>query len=279
MRGFATAGSERGPVTWAGLALSGLVATSAIAYYQIEKDRLQSLVQTKQKTVGKPAIGGPWTLVHSNGTPMTDASFRGKHTLLYFGFTRCPDICPSELVKVGSVLDQLDKGVPGKRLETLFISVDPQRDTLQQLRAYAADFHPTIQYLTGTKEQVAQVTKAYRVYFIKVHTFSFYFYPRSFFGTLKGPHAIKKSASSRPPHFAAHCVRRMRTRSTKRTTSLTTRRFFTSWAPTATSSTFLRPPSLRRISPRRLPPTLTPLPRPLLALRRSQGRPWPDSGR
>lgn len=162
-------GVAKGPVTWASLLVSGVVGASVVAYYQIEKDRLQTLVQTKQKTVGKPSLGGPWTLVDSDGKPTTDADYRGRFMLLYFGFTRCPDICPSELVKVGNVLDRLGSDIPGGSLETLFISVDPQRDTLEQLRAYAQDFHPTIRYLTGTKEQVAEVTKAYRVYFIKAN--------------------------------------------------------------------------------------------------------------
>ena len=144
------------------------MGASCVAYYSIEKDRMQTLVATKQKTVGKPSLGGPWTLVNSEGVPVTDASLRGKYLLFYFGFTRCPDICPSELVKVGNVLDKLPSSVPGGGMETLFISVDPQRDTLQQLRAYATDFHPTIKYLTGTKDQIAEATKAYRVYFIKV---------------------------------------------------------------------------------------------------------------
>mmetsp|Transcript_11313 Transcript_11313/g.19238 ORF Transcript_11313/g.19238 Transcript_11313/m.19238 type:complete len:105 (+) Transcript_11313:264-578(+) len=85
-----------------------------------------------------------------------------KFVLLYFGFTRCPDICPSELVKVGKVLDRLTPHA-GKTLETLFVSIDPQRDTLKQLRAYSQDFHPTIKYLTGTPDQIAQITKAFRV--------------------------------------------------------------------------------------------------------------------
>ena len=162
-----TANASRGPVTWGGLVVSTVVAGAVVTYYQMEKERLQTLVTTKQTTVGKPSLGGPWTLVDTNGKPVTDASYRGKFLLLYFGFTRCPDICPSELVKVGSVLDQLGDGIAGGSMKTLFISIDPQRDTLQQLRAYAADFHPAIEYLTGTKDQVKEATKAYRVYYIK----------------------------------------------------------------------------------------------------------------
>lgn len=144
--------------------MTAVLGTGFVAYYQIEKDRLQTLVTTKQKTVGKPSLGGPWTLVDSEGQPVTEASMRSKFALLYFGFTRCPDICPSELVKVGKVLDLLGTEVAGNTLETLFISVDPQRDTVKQLREYAQDFHPTIKYLTGTADQIAETTKAFRVY-------------------------------------------------------------------------------------------------------------------
>ena len=165
--GFSTSFSQRGPVTWASLALTGVVGGGLVVYYQTEKDRRQHLVTTKQKTVGKPSLGGPWTLVNMDGKPVTDLTYRGRFTLLYFGFTRCPDICPSELVKVGDVLDSLGSNLA--QLDTLFISVDPNRDTLRQLRAYAQDFHPSIHYLTGTKDQVKAITKAYRVYFIKAN--------------------------------------------------------------------------------------------------------------
>jgi protein SCO1/2 len=131
---------------------------------------MQTMLATKQKTVGKPSIGGPFTLVDSNGRPVTNADFRGRFMLLYFGFTRCPDICPSELVKVGTVLDQLGPKVTiDGSFSTLFISVDPQRDSLSQLQSYAKDFHPTITYLTGTKDQVEEATRAFRVYFIKAN--------------------------------------------------------------------------------------------------------------
>lgn len=91
-RSFAAAGTGRGPVSWAGLVVSGAVACTFVAYYNVEKDRLQTLVTTKQKTIGKPSLGGPWSLVDMHGNPVTDADYRGKHVLFYYGFTRCPDI-------------------------------------------------------------------------------------------------------------------------------------------------------------------------------------------
>mmetsp|Transcript_85717 Transcript_85717/g.242359 ORF Transcript_85717/g.242359 Transcript_85717/m.242359 type:complete len:213 (-) Transcript_85717:69-707(-) len=161
-------GGGKGPVSWSSLVLTAAVAGGLVSYYQIEKQRRQELVVKKQTVIGKPSLGGPWTLVRSDGTPVTDACYRGRYMLLYFGFTRCPDICPSELLKVGDTLDLV--GAENlANLNTLFVSVDPNRDTLQQLKVYAKDFHPTIEYLTGTKDMIAAITKAYRVYFIKAN--------------------------------------------------------------------------------------------------------------
>ena len=97
---------------------------------------------------------------------MTDATYKGQYTLLYFGFTHCPDICPSELVKVGDVVKELArrKTTPVK---PLFISVDPHRDTIKQLQHYSQDFSNSFTFLTGTPDMVAKATKAYRVYFSK----------------------------------------------------------------------------------------------------------------
>jgi cytochrome oxidase Cu insertion factor (SCO1/SenC/PrrC family) len=91
----------------------------------------------KVTSYGKPALGGPWTLVDFTGKPVTDADFRGEFLLLYFGFTHCPDICPSELVKVGRILDLLDKEQSLPMVRPVFISVDPDRDNVGQLRHYA----------------------------------------------------------------------------------------------------------------------------------------------
>ena len=88
--------------------------------------------------------------------------------LLYFGFAHCPDICPSELVKIGKIADEVAKKKLPYELKPVFISVDPNRDSVGVLRHYAQDFHKSIDYLTGTNEQIAKITRAYRVYFSKV---------------------------------------------------------------------------------------------------------------
>jgi len=157
----------RGPVSFYSLGLMMITAGGIVGYYNITKEQKTQTLAKNVKTTGKAALGGPWVLVDQDGVPRTDASYRGRFTLLYFGFTFCPDICPSELVKVGNIMKELDKRkIP---LQPLFISVDPSRDTLGQMKHYAQDFTPAFQYLTGTKEQVAAAAKAYRVYFSKAN--------------------------------------------------------------------------------------------------------------
>ena len=118
---------------------------------------------------GKPAIGGDWSLVDLDGNLVTNRTFEGKWTLLYFGFARCPDICPSEMVKVGKVLDTMKEEYPGlaDKIQPIFVSVDPARDSLKALREYGKDFHPSYVFLTGSPEQVHRMAKKYRVYVSK----------------------------------------------------------------------------------------------------------------
>ena len=120
-------------------------------------------------TAGKPAIGGPWSLIDLDGNLVTNVSFRGKWLLLYFGFARCPDICPSEMLKIARVIDQLKETHPevASKIVPVFVSVDPARDSLSALKAYAQDFHPDYVFLTGSPAQVQQMAKKYRVYVSK----------------------------------------------------------------------------------------------------------------
>jgi len=114
---------------------------------------------------GGPAIGGPFTLENSSGKPVTDRDFRGKDLLVYFGYTYCPDVCPTTLNAVAAALDRL--GPKAKDLTPIFITVDPQRDTPAVMKQYTAAFSPAIVGLTGTPEQIAKVAHEYRVYYAK----------------------------------------------------------------------------------------------------------------
>ena len=158
-----------GPVTFASLAVIAVAGAGLLTYYQLEKEKKINKVASEVVSTGKAAIGGPWILVNQDGIPKTDASYHGQYVLLYFGFSYCPDICPSELVKIGKVIDELANSKKIKNVKPIFISVDPPRDTVGQLKYYGKDFHPNFEYLTGTKDQVAAATRSFRVYFSKAN--------------------------------------------------------------------------------------------------------------
>ena len=109
------------------------------------------------------AIGGPFTLTDGAGRTVTDKTFLGKYMLVYFGYTFCPDVCPTTLNDVGQALDKL--GARADQVHPLFITVDPARDTPAVVKQYAAAFSPRLEGLTGTPDQIASVAHEYRVYY------------------------------------------------------------------------------------------------------------------
>jgi len=112
-----------------------------------------------------PSIGGPFTLENGAGKIVTASDFRGKYMLVYFGYTYCPDVCPTTLNAVAAALNRL--GPKAQDLAPIFITVDPQRDTPQVMQRYTAAFSPKLIGLTGTPEEIAKVAKEYRVYYAK----------------------------------------------------------------------------------------------------------------
>lgn len=111
-------------------------------------------------------IGGPFRLVDTDGKPVTDVNLRGKSIAMFFGFTHCPDVCPTTLAEAASWLETL--GDEAKDLRFVFVSVDPERDTPEVLKNYIAAFDPRVTGLTGSREEVDAIIKAYRVYARKV---------------------------------------------------------------------------------------------------------------
>lgn len=111
-------------------------------------------------------VGGPFTMVDQNGKTVTDADFRGEPFLVFFGFTNCPDICPTTLYEMSEVLKRL--GPDANKTAALFVSVDPERDTPEKLKQYVSSFHPRIFALTGSEAQVEAIKKEYRVFAKKV---------------------------------------------------------------------------------------------------------------
>jgi cytochrome oxidase Cu insertion factor (SCO1/SenC/PrrC family) len=126
-----------------------------------------SLMQrpTLSKGSGVASVGGPFTMVNHLGETVTEKMLLGKFTLLFFGFTYCPDICPTELQVMTAAIESL--GEDGKSLVPVFVSVDPDRDKVDVVRTYVENFGPRMIGLTGSPEQVAGMAKAYRVYYAK----------------------------------------------------------------------------------------------------------------
>ena len=115
---------------------------------------------------GIAAIGGPFTLSDQSGRSLTEQDLKGSYSLIYFGYTFCPDVCPTGLQVMSNAMDQLQTETQQK-ITPVFITIDPDRDTADQLKSYLGNFHPRIIGLTGTKGQIAQVARAYRVYYAK----------------------------------------------------------------------------------------------------------------
>jgi len=112
------------------------------------------------------AIGGPFQLADQTGQTVTERDLQGKPTLIFFGFTHCPDVCPTSLFEISEVLRAMGKDA--ERVNAWFISVDPERDTAAAMKEYLSSFDPHLKGLTGTPEEVAKVISSYRVYAKKV---------------------------------------------------------------------------------------------------------------
>jgi protein SCO1/2 len=112
------------------------------------------------------AIGGPFHLVDQDGQAFSDQDLKGKTFLVFFGFTHCPDVCPTTLFDMSEIMRNL--GPEADRTAALFISVDPERDTQEAMKDYMSSFDPHVRGLTGNAEALAAVAKAYRVYYKKV---------------------------------------------------------------------------------------------------------------
>jgi protein SCO1/2 len=121
---------------------------------------------TRSMAGGEALVGGPFTLVDQHGAEVTEQDFAGRYMLIYFGYTYCPDFCPMSLSNMAQALDLLPPA-QAEQVAPILITVDPERDTVEQLAEYAPLFHPRLVALTGSVEQVRQAAKAYRVYFSK----------------------------------------------------------------------------------------------------------------
>jgi protein SCO1 len=139
------------------ICLVGLILTTAVV--MLVSGRAQQ---------GPPAvaIGGPFKLINQDGRTVTDQDFKGKPFLVFFGFTHCPEICPTALFEISEVLRKL--GPDADRTHALFITVDPEQDTPKALKDYLSSFDPHLSGLTGDAEAIAAVAKSYRAIYRKV---------------------------------------------------------------------------------------------------------------
>ncbi len=151
--------------------IAGLVALSAVwlATDIRAQDSTRPITATESMDAvmwGQGTIGGPFRLVDHNGKTRTERDFRGKILLVYFGFTHCPDICPTDLMAIGDALKTL--GPLAGQVQPLFISLDPKRDTQDLLATYVDSFHENLIGLTGDETAIQRAAHAYKVYFKKV---------------------------------------------------------------------------------------------------------------
>ncbi|CAL9729613.1 protein Sco1p, mitochondrial [Monosporozyma unispora] len=151
----------------AGKAVLLFLLAGGLTYYFFEKEKRKMDAKRHEeetKGYGKPQIGGsPFELIDHNGDKFTEQDLLGKFSLIYFGFSHCPDICPDELDKLGVWLDELEGS--NIKIQPIFITCDPARDSPQVLKDYLTDFHDGIIGLTGSYDDVKKVCKQYRVYF------------------------------------------------------------------------------------------------------------------
>lgn len=119
--------------------------------------------QQESSSAGEALIGGPFRLIDQHGREVTDQDYAGRFMLVFFGFTYCPDMCPMSLGVMSAALDDLSESERG-RIAPLFITLDPERDGVEEMESYAALFHPELVALTGTREAVEEAAGAYRVY-------------------------------------------------------------------------------------------------------------------
>jgi len=154
--------------------LLGLLLASSVAVYQMSKDKARLMELRLQGGAAEvrpdlppntAKIGGSFALINQDGKKVTDADYRGKYLFVYFGYTYCPDLCPTGLQSIAHALDQL--GPDAAKVQPLYITIDPARDTPEKLKQYVGSFHPRIVGLTGTAQQIADIAKKYQVYYAK----------------------------------------------------------------------------------------------------------------
>ncbi|XP_015782629.1 protein SCO1 homolog, mitochondrial [Tetranychus urticae] len=163
---FSSSSKRSGAFNWVSFGLAGsLMAIISTGVYFYKDYKKKQFEMNHLRSLGKPAIGGPFDLIDQDEKPFTSKNLLGKWAILYFGFTHCPDVCPEELEKVTKVVEIIDKRHGTGKLIPVFITVDPARDTPSLIKEYLKEFSPKFIGLTGDKRAIDSVCKRYRVYY------------------------------------------------------------------------------------------------------------------
>ena len=140
---------------WAAVAALGLIAAGVFAFQSFHEE-------TAPPVAASAKLGTPFNLIDHNGAPITEKAFESHPTVLFFGFTHCPDVCPTSLHELSLWLDEL--GPEGETLRPFFVSVDPKRDTADLMKDYISSFSPRITGITGDPAEIERVLKAWRIF-------------------------------------------------------------------------------------------------------------------
>jgi len=153
---------------WRKLLIAASIGSIGILMMKHYKNKKLKKIDTEMiKSYGTPKLGGDFSLVDHNGKQCSNKDLLGKWLLIYFGFTNCPDVCPEELEKMLTAIDIVNRKKTLPNVQPVFISIDPDRDDPAAIKEYLADFSEDFIGLTGTKEEVDEATRAFRVYYSK----------------------------------------------------------------------------------------------------------------
>jgi protein SCO1 len=154
---------------YAGVAAAAVVAfLGAFAWYVLGNRTDDVFADCRQSQVAGGDIGGPFTLVNTAGATVTDTDVLSKPSLVYFGYTFCPDVCPLDMSRNVEAVDRL--AAMGVEVTPVFITIDPERDTPEALADYAANLHPDLVALTGSEDQIRAASQAYKTFYKKRET-------------------------------------------------------------------------------------------------------------
>lgn len=161
--------STRRPLTRSVAFMAALLLSFVVTSHASAQGSTRSAAELMDAVMwNREPIGGTFSLRDQTGKTRTDADFRGQLLLVYFGFTYCPDICPTDLQAISLAMDQL--GADAAKVQPLFVTLDPERDTVEHLAQYVPLFHPRLIGLTGSLSDVGKAADAYRVFYKRVKT-------------------------------------------------------------------------------------------------------------